>query len=58
MTGFRGRLYRDEAVVLRVQKLGESDRIVTLQRASLYLGERDWPTDQASPPPRPPCYAI
>jgi DNA repair protein RecO (recombination protein O) len=28
--GFKGRLYRDEAVVLRVQKLGESDRIVTL----------------------------
>ena len=25
-----GRLYRDDAVVLRVQKLGESDRIVTL----------------------------
>jgi len=30
VTGFRGRLYRDDAVVLRVQKLGESDRIVTL----------------------------
>ncbi|NJC71080.1 DNA repair protein RecO [Planosporangium thailandense] len=30
MTGFRGKLTRDEAVVLRVQKLGESDRIVTL----------------------------
>jgi DNA repair protein RecO (recombination protein O) len=30
VTGFRGRLYRDNAVVLRVQKLGESDRIVTL----------------------------
>ena len=30
MSGFRGRLYRDDAVVLRVQKLGESDRIVTL----------------------------
>lgn len=30
MSGFRGKLYRDEAVVLRVQKLGESDRIVTL----------------------------
>lgn len=30
MAGFRGRLYRDEAVVLRVQKLGESDRIITL----------------------------
>jgi DNA repair protein RecO (recombination protein O) len=30
VSGFRGRLYRDEAVVLRVQKLGESDRIVTL----------------------------
>ena len=28
--GFRGKLYRDDAVVLRVQKLGESDRIVTL----------------------------
>jgi DNA repair protein RecO (recombination protein O) len=28
--GFRGRLYRDDAVVLRVQKLGESDRIITL----------------------------
>jgi DNA repair protein RecO (recombination protein O) len=28
--GFRGRLYRDDAVVLRVQKLGESDRIVTM----------------------------
>ncbi|MET7401501.1 DNA repair protein RecO [Dactylosporangium sp. NPDC005572] len=27
---FRGRLYRDDAVVLRLQKLGESDRIVTL----------------------------
>src|ERR1041384_6759165 len=30
MTGFRTKLYRDDAVVLRVQKLGESDRIVTL----------------------------
>ncbi|GAA1794156.1 DNA repair protein RecO [Planosporangium flavigriseum] len=30
MTGFRGKLTRDDAVVLRVQKLGESDRIVTL----------------------------
>src|SRR3954470_6165735 len=30
MPGFHGRLYRDEAVVLRVQKLGESDRIITL----------------------------
>ena len=30
MRGFRGRLYRDDAVVLRVQKLGESDRIVTM----------------------------
>jgi DNA repair protein RecO (recombination protein O) len=30
MTGYRGRLYRDDAVVLRVQKLGESDRIITL----------------------------
>ena len=29
-TGFRGKLTRDEAVVLRVQKLGESDRIVTM----------------------------
>ncbi len=28
--GFRNRLYRDDAVVLRCQKLGESDRIVTL----------------------------
>ena len=28
--GFRGRLYRDDAVVLRAQKLGEADRIVTL----------------------------
>ena len=28
--GFRGKLYRDDAVVLRAQKLGESDRIVTL----------------------------
>ncbi|GAA0740077.1 DNA repair protein RecO [Dactylosporangium roseum] len=27
---FRGKLYRDDAVVLRLQKLGESDRIVTL----------------------------
>jgi DNA repair protein RecO (recombination protein O) len=27
---FRGKLYRDDAVVLRVQKLGESDRIITL----------------------------
>src|SRR5947209_15890038 len=26
----RGRLYRDDAVVLRAQKLGESDRIITL----------------------------
>ncbi len=30
MPGFRSRLYRDDAVVLRVQKLGEADRIVTL----------------------------
>jgi DNA repair protein RecO (recombination protein O) len=31
VTGFfRGRLYRDDAVVLRVQKLGESDRIITM----------------------------
>lgn len=28
--GFRSKLYRDDAVVLRGQKLGESDRIVTL----------------------------
>jgi DNA repair protein RecO (recombination protein O) len=28
--GFRGKLFRDDAVVLRVQKLGESDRIVTM----------------------------
>jgi DNA repair protein RecO (recombination protein O) len=28
--GFHRKLYRDDAVVLRVQKLGESDRIVTL----------------------------
>jgi DNA repair protein RecO (recombination protein O) len=28
--GMRRQLYRDDAVVLRVQKLGESDRIVTL----------------------------
>jgi DNA repair protein RecO (recombination protein O) len=28
--GFRTRLYRDDAVVLRVQKLGEADRIITL----------------------------
>jgi DNA repair protein RecO (recombination protein O) len=28
--GFRNKLYRDDAVVLRCQKLGESDRIVTL----------------------------
>jgi DNA repair protein RecO (recombination protein O) len=28
--GFHGRLYRDDAVVLRVQKLGESDRIITM----------------------------
>ena len=30
MSGFQRRLYRDDAVVLRVQKLGESDRIITL----------------------------
>lgn len=30
MPGFRRPLYRDDAVVLRVQKLGESDRIITL----------------------------
>lgn len=29
-TGYRRRLYRDDAVVLRTQKLGESDRIITL----------------------------
>ena len=29
MPGFHGRLYRDDAVVLRVQKLGESDRIMS-----------------------------
>jgi DNA repair protein RecO (recombination protein O) len=28
--GFKGKLYRDDAVVLQVQKLGESDRIITL----------------------------
>lgn len=28
--GYRRQLYRDEAVVLRTQKLGESDRIITL----------------------------
>ncbi|HEX5540599.1 MAG TPA: DNA repair protein RecO [Micromonospora sp.] len=30
MPGYRRKLYRDDAVVLRVQKLGESDRIITL----------------------------
>src|SRR5262245_53503697 len=30
MPGMRARLIRDDAVVLRAQKLGESDRIVTL----------------------------
>ncbi|QSB16115.1 DNA repair protein RecO [Natronosporangium hydrolyticum] len=30
MTGYRRQLYRDDAVVLRTQKLGESDRIITL----------------------------
>jgi DNA repair protein RecO (recombination protein O) len=30
VVSFRGRLYRDDAVVLRVQKLGESDRIITM----------------------------
>ena len=30
MTRFQRKLYRDDAVVLRVQKLGESDRIITL----------------------------
>jgi DNA repair protein RecO (recombination protein O) len=29
-SGYRSKLYRDDAVVLRCQKLGESDRIVTL----------------------------
>src|SRR5690349_22287645 len=29
-SGYRRQLYRDDAVVLRVQKLGESDRIITL----------------------------
>ena len=29
-SGFRGKLYRDDAVILRVQKLGESDRIITM----------------------------
>ena len=30
MPGYHRQLYRDDAVVLRVQKLGESDRIITL----------------------------
>src|SRR6266567_2607025 len=30
MTGFRTKLYRDDGIVLRVQKLGEADRIITL----------------------------
>lgn len=30
MPGYRRKLYRDDAVVLRAQKLGESDRIITL----------------------------
>lgn len=30
MPGFRRHLFRDDAVVLRVQKIGESDRIITL----------------------------
>jgi DNA repair protein RecO (recombination protein O) len=30
VTGFRGKLTRDDAVVLRAQKLGESDRIITM----------------------------
>jgi len=30
VTRFQRKLYRDDAVVLRVQKLGESDRIITL----------------------------
>lgn len=30
MPGYRKRLYRDDGVVLRLQKLGEADRIVTL----------------------------
>ncbi len=29
-TGFRAKLFRDDAVVLRVQKLGEADRIITM----------------------------
>src|SRR3954466_14683329 len=29
-SGYRRQLYRDDAVVLRAQKLGESDRIITL----------------------------
>src|SRR3954452_25339070 len=28
--GYRRQLYRDDAVVLRVQKLGESDRMITV----------------------------
>jgi len=30
VNGFRSKLYRDDAVVLRVQRLGEADRIITL----------------------------
>lgn len=30
MPGYRRQLYRDDAIVLRTQKLGESDRIITL----------------------------
>lgn len=30
VSGYRRRLYRDDALVLRTQKLGESDRIITL----------------------------
>src|SRR5690606_42003268 len=30
VAGYRRQLYRDDAVVLRTQKLGESDRIITL----------------------------
>ena len=30
MTGYRRQLFRDDAVVLRVQKIGESDRVITL----------------------------
>jgi DNA repair protein RecO (recombination protein O) len=30
VAGYRRQLYRDDAVVLRVQKIGESDRVITL----------------------------